>query len=104
MTSINSFKDISIIEQRIIRKLVNKAIGMGYEISVHDGEEFAVRKEIVCSVILNEIGATDETTLHFYLNGIRQGWILLIHGNDEDVVSDYSDNVHMNALTKAAGC
>jgi hypothetical protein len=58
------------------------------------------------SAIEREIAATSVTFLRFFRQNVRNedipqgriGWVMLVHGNIEDVVSDYSDNEWTRAL------
>lgn len=95
---------ISQTERKIITAIVRKALKIGYSISVFDGEEWAVKRSEKIEVITDNVGATDETTLRFRLQPSNElvGDIFLVHGNDEDVVSDMTDNAAMQFLTTGA--
>lgn len=89
-------------EQKIVGKLIKKALGLGYVISVYDGEDWAIVRSTDYEAITAEIAATDETQLMFRRgeDRVKVGWMLLVHGNDEDVISDHSDNEAMNSLVE----
>ncbi len=87
------------IEQEIVGALIRKALGLDYLVSIHDGEEWALVRSNDYAEIAAEIAATDETQLTFRLpDGKKVGWVYLVHGNGEDVISDHTDNVLINAL------
>lgn len=80
------------IEQDIISQIVDRALAKGYMISVFDGEEWAVVKSRDKDRILAETAATDVTQYKIRnAEGENLGSIIFVHGNDEDVIHDYSD-------------
>ncbi|RWM32596.1 MAG: hypothetical protein EOR77_21435 [Mesorhizobium sp.] len=89
-------------EQKIVRALIKKALGLGYLVSVYDGEEWAVKKSGDYEKITAEIAATDETQLIFRKaeDGSKVGWLMLVHGNDEDVICDHTANDAMDQLVE----
>lgn len=89
---------LSKTERRIINGILNRALAAGYEISVNDGEETTVSHSTNLDQIVPEIGTTDQTFLRFYTDSQFLGAIWLVHGNDEDVVTDYHDNPQMEQL------
>jgi len=79
-------------EAEIITKIIEKALGLSYFISVNDGLNWALKQSIDFEAITSEVAATDVTILRFRTSEREEiGNILLIHGNDEDVVSDCTD-------------
>ena len=91
---------VSQTERRIINRILRKALKLGYTVSVFDGEEWALARSTDIDRITSEIAATDCTTLRFRNSkGDSVGQIFLVHGNEEDVVSDMSDNAAMAFLT-----
>ncbi|TGT64042.1 MULTISPECIES: hypothetical protein [unclassified Mesorhizobium] len=89
-------------EAKIIKRLVRKALNLGYVVSVYDGEDYAIVRSNDFDAITAEIAATDSTELVFRRadDKTKIGSVLLIHGNDEDVISDHSDNELTNALVE----
>lgn len=80
-------------------QLVKHAINdMGFTVSVHDGEEFAVKRVSNIRVVMDAIESVDVSELIFRnKDGERQGWALIVLGNDGgDEVSDYSVNDWMD--------
>lgn len=88
-------------EQKIVRRLILRALDKGWVVSVFDGEEWPVKKSNDFEKITAEIAATDETQLRFRnADGETRGWMLLVHGNGDEVIADYTDNNFMEELTK----
>ena len=96
-------KDVRYIERRIAGKLIGDALKAGYAISVFDGEEIALGHAKSRLLIEGAMASTDEDYLSFFeASGKRAGWVRLIYGNGEDLISDYADNAAMNALIEGA--
>ncbi|UIY29197.1 hypothetical protein LZK73_21935 [Neorhizobium galegae] len=90
---------ISPTEREIIDRILKRALAKDYYVSVYDGEEWALIKSNDLAAIQREVGATDCTTLKFRDASMKVvGSVLLVHGNDEDVVGDCSDNPATLAL------
>lgn len=90
-----AMQHLSEIERRIIRKLVKTILEAGYIIKVRDEED--VVQDYTCdrNEILHAIGHTDMTTL--VVRPVdplgRPSFISLVHGNDNDVISDYGMSI-----------
>ncbi len=98
-------KHVSYIEKQIINKLLDTIFADTRLIGVHvwDGEDWAhsfPTKDR--STVEAVIGDTDQTHIHItYMDGSkRDGSVMLVHGNDVDVISDY--HVHLEAFVKPA--
>ena len=78
------------VERMIIKLLAEEILKRGHSITVYDGEENALNKSTDLHAILNECGTTEVTVFTLHKGGAVQGWFTLIHGNHEDVISDYS--------------
>lgn len=90
---------MSEIETRIANKLVRTLLSKGYAISVNDGEETTVRKSRTFGEIKNALQTTDSDILIVYGPGYgRIGSILLIWGNEDDLISDHTDNETLNEI------
>ena len=83
-------------------RIVQIALDEGYSITVHDGEEIALRKSRDDKAILSAMGETDSDTLHLYEpSGVRIGAFALIYGNapnGTELVADHTDNATMDAM------
>jgi hypothetical protein len=77
-------------EAKIVSKLIGVALRQRMFLRVFDGEEWATQWERQRKDIEPEVAATDITYLYLRDSaGDEVGWIMLVHGNDEDVVSDF---------------
>lgn len=84
-------------ERKICVALVDEALSWGYLITVSDGEKSADRDKI-----LDAMFSTEEDILSFTDGGQDVGFIHLIYGNDEDVISDCVDSGQINRLCHSA--
>jgi len=82
------------IEKRIVRKIVKDALARNWTVTVHDGEEFPVRKSTDLKKIIAATFTTDQDTLIFRdADGNKVGDVALVYGNDGwDVVSDHTSS------------
>lgn len=86
-------------EARIARKIVRDALANGWTVSVNDGEDWVVKRSTDSRAILAALCSTDSDTLLLRdAAGDCIGRIMLVWGNDEDVISDHSDNEAMSAF------
>lgn len=98
------------MENAIIRTLVEDALDLGYTVIHHNGEEITASarvweertKEDAANVIMGQIRQCDEERLIFRKNGQRAGSVLLIYGNGDAVISDYTDNEEMERIVAGA--
>jgi hypothetical protein len=80
----------SIVERRIVGRLVEALLAAGYSLGVNDGEERTITNSKDADAIYKALASTDSDTLiaHFP-DSDREAGVLLIWGNDVDVISDY---------------
>jgi hypothetical protein len=80
------------LELRIAREAIKGLLKAGYGISVDNGEYKSAistnEQDIADALFL-----TDEDTLNTYKNGMWKGYVLLIYGNVQDVITDYSTSL-----------
>lgn len=94
---------ISLIERIIIQEILGAADARFLSVSVFDGEEWALKKSRDFQMIKGVVGATDETTLRFRdSEGAVVGSVFLVHGNECDVIGDYTDTPAMVDLMASA--
>lgn len=88
------------VERGIATKLVQAIHKAGFVISVHDGEEFNCEDLSKLASVRAHLATTGEDRLFFRKPGETQyaGWIWLIFGNGEDLISDYTANETTEAL------
>jgi hypothetical protein len=86
-------------ERRIANAIVSDALAAGFSISVHDGEEWALKDGKAHNTILAAMNSTESDTLRLRdADDNIVGSIYLVWGNDEDLLSDNSDTPAMNAF------
>ena len=91
------------IEKRIYSRIVKDALSLGFNVSVHDGEEYALEHSTKYSDIMGAGFSTDADALVIYDNDKRLGFVSLVYGNcGWDVISDYTANDDMENLLKGA--
>jgi hypothetical protein len=79
------------VEQRIATGLVDHLLSLGYSLRVHDGEAFTSRRPSTDRVeVLAALASTGSDRVHLCTADGSVGWVWLIWGNEEDLVSDYS--------------
>lgn len=94
---------VSLIERIIIQEILGAADARFLSVSVFDGERARLEKSRDFQTIKGVVGATHETTLRFCdSEGVAVGSVLLVHGNEADVIGDYTDNPAMVALMASA--
>lgn len=90
-------------EEKIARTLVSHILTTGYTISVYDGEETTVEQAVRFGDVMQALSTTDSDVLRVYDQaGKRIGNIMLVWGNDTDVIADYTDNPEIEALVAPA--
>lgn len=96
--TVDFYRFTSSEEREITRKLLHAIFAEPSRcITVDDGED-------VTGLILNEkeayrhLATTECDWISVYERGCKLGTIMLVWGNGEDVISDYTDNAAMEAL------
>jgi hypothetical protein len=87
-------------EKRMASALVRACIDRGYFISVHNGEEWAIKMSRSYKAVMAELWQTDEEHLYIRdLNDKRAGCFFLVYGNSgAELIADYTDNEACNAI------
>lgn len=82
--------------EKEVRRLIEAILKRGYTITVHDGEDIALRRCTDPERIMENLDLTDDIdTLILRKGDKRYGWFELIYCNAEDgseVISNYSAN------------
>lgn len=93
-------QSVRLVERTIAAKLLDLGLAKGYSVSVYDGEEWTLNKSKDRAAIIEAMATTDDDRLAFFdgESGLRIGWVWLIYGNEEDLISDYTDSETMDAL------
>ena len=90
------------LEKRICRRAVKCLLDAGYDVGVNDGGETVLERSTNTRKIYAAMYSTDEDYLLAVdrASGKQIGWVRLIYGNCEDVISDYTTN--LEAALKSA--
>ena len=81
------------IEMAIALKVAEALLKAGYKLGVNDGEETTVKNSDSLEKISKALFTTDQDHLLVYKDGKKFGWVFLVWGNVEDVVTDYTTNL-----------
>ena len=81
------------IEEQIIRATIAALLAENYLLSVNDGEETVLKNSTDADTIFAAMRTTCEDYLYAVKSGQRYGWVLFIHGNGGDIISDYTVNL-----------
>lgn len=93
----------SSIERSIARRLIRHILAQGFVVSVCDGEETTVSKSRDERGILAALATAEIDVVSAYDNaGSFVACFYLIWGNDEDLISDYTDTPAADAIAAAA--
>jgi hypothetical protein len=91
------------IELKIAKQVVTDALAAGYTVSVYDGGEWTVKRSTNKATIVAALASTDSDNLRFRdAAGNIVGTVVLIWGNGQDLISDYSDNAATSAILRRA--
>jgi len=91
------------LEKQIARAFVKEVLATGCTISVHDGEEFPVKRSKDAKEILDAMMSTDEDRLYVRKDGDLIGVAQFVYGNDGwDVLANYHVSLepYMTAVNK----
>ena len=83
------------LEMAIAGSVVDALMAAGYTIGVNDGEELTVRRSTDRAEIMGALATTEEDYVIAYdaHTGKRFGWVWLIWGNGEDLITDHTVNL-----------
>lgn len=94
---------VSFVERVIIQEILGAADARFLSISLWDGEEWAVKAARDFAKVKAVIGATEESLLRFRnADGEDVGTVQLFHGNEADLIGDWTDTPEMNAMLASA--
>ncbi len=80
------------LQEQIINNLLAAILAGGYSITVNDGDDDVLKYSTDTTRIINNMGATDTDLLKVYQGTEYIGFILLVPGNGDDIVSNHSGN------------
>jgi hypothetical protein len=87
------FKYCTATEKRIAKAVVCRLINLGYELAIDDGEEIVTPITQDTKTLYDAMNSTEMDRVHAYVGGQHKGSALLVWGNGEDVLSDYSTSL-----------
>ena len=89
-------------QRRACKRLIkNILVDEEAKISVHDGEEWAVKKSRNMEEIIDGLGNTGIDDINVWNDSKRVGWFSLVWFNEEDgetLISDHIDNEYCDKL------
>lgn len=81
-------------EKLIVGKLVCDLLAAGFALTVDDGEEKTIKRSTDAAAIFKALSSTEMDRLYVSKGAVNyDGWVLLVWGNDTDVISDYTTNL-----------
>ena len=86
-------------EAKVVGKLIDEGMALGYTVSVYDGDEWTVKCSANKVEILEALDTTGIDRVRFYEGVDSVGTFLLVYGNEPYyVINDFSDNPKSVAL------
>jgi hypothetical protein len=95
-------ENASRIERRIATRLIDTILGDDLNISVQDGEETTVSRSKDKAAIIAALATTEYDRLTVWSGIEKIGCILLIWGNEDDLISDCTENDYLEELIRRA--
>ena len=94
-TALAPIEHASEIERRIVGRLVTDLLAAGYTMGVNDGEEDVISPTCnEAEIIFKALASTDTDCLLVRKPGTKlKSFVLLVWGNDVDVISDYGTSL-----------
>lgn len=93
-------------EYKIVSRMLRYAFARNWRVSVNDDAfghgEWVLRRSVSRADIIHALASTDGDLLVFYEGEAKIGYVQLIWGNDEDLISDYTDKAELVRLTDYA--
>lgn len=95
------YKKMDMREAAVVKQIVNRAVVLGFDVEVFDGEE-TFPKTHDTKIIIDNMMNTDEDVIKIYFtDGKCAGAIQFVYGNSpEEVVCDYTDNELIRKLVE----
>lgn len=83
------------IEKKIINDVLNRLIGAGYRVGVHNGVKLSQTATTDVALINESLHKNDQDALFVYAKEDEPiGFVALIYNNDDfDVIADYTENL-----------
>ena len=99
------YQNIARHDQKAAEALVAEILKRGYSVSVHDSEQWVVKKSTDRDAILANMGETEMDTLRVrnMANDIVCTFTLIYGNGPGETVSDYTSNDEAESIVKACG-
>ena len=83
------------MEKKIVNNLIKKIDLAGFTMNIDNGGDcYELLAPTNClKTIRKNLGATGHDNIIVYKDGVEFGFVTLVYGNGEDVISDYSVNL-----------
>ena len=78
--------------------LIDRVLEDGFTVSVHDGEEWSLKRSVFKPEILREIQQVDCCKLVFRRGEEKHWAFVVLDGDDPETVADYGDCEYMNRV------
>lgn len=77
--------------QKVVIKIISRAIEQGFKISVYDGEEWTLKQSSDFNAVLDALATTDHDVIRLRNSeGGKVGSVTFVYSNHEDCLSDWS--------------
>lgn len=86
------------IERQIATALIKDILAQGCKIELFAEGESICNPTSQENLLLTEMACCDMMELVVTQDGERKGWFMLIWGNGEDILSDFTDNAFCEAI------
>lgn len=80
------------LQEQIITALIAAIFAGGYSITLNDGDDDVLHKSFDADRIIKNMNSTEADIFKVYNQDQYIGFILLIPGNGDDIVSNHSGN------------
>ncbi len=92
------------VERKIVNRLLEAALANNCSVSVYDGEEWPLHNSTDIDIIRLALASTDMDVIRIRdADNDYVGDVHLVWGNDEDVISDTTCDLRLDALLHEAG-
>lgn len=79
------------LDDLMVRKAIKTMLALGYQLSVHNGGEWAVKRSTSAKAIFYHVRGVDEATVRVHRGDLKDGNIFFVFGNDGyDAINDYA--------------
>lgn len=91
-------RNLCITEATIAKMVIDAILAEGYSISVWEGGGWAIEGSKDQEAIYNSLASTESDALHIWDGPNNIGWVWLVYGSGEVLITDYSANEIVEAI------